>query len=58
MSSRKLNREERKIMRGLFIKVMRFLSGLSADELSLICRIFMNKMNKSDIFTVDPEDDE
>ncbi len=45
-------------MRGLFIKVMRFLSGLSADELSLVCRIFMSKMNKSDLFTVDPEDDE
>ena len=58
MSTRKLNREERKVLRGLTMKVIRFIAGLDQTEISLICRIVLSKMNKMDILTVDVEDDE
>lgn len=58
MPSRKLNREEKKVLRGLGIKMIKFIGGLDQAELSLLCRIILSKMNKMDILTVDTEDDE
>lgn len=58
MSSRKLNREERKIFRGIMVKLVKFVAGMSPEEISLVCRIVMSKLNKMDAITVDPEDDE
>lgn len=58
MPSRKLNREEKKTLRGLGIKMIKFVGGLDQAELSLLCRLILSKMNKTDILTVDVEDDE
>ena len=58
MPSRKLNREEKKVLRGLGIKMIKFIGGLDQAELSLLCRIILSKMNKMDVLTVDTEDDE
>lgn len=58
MQSRKLNREEKKVLRGLGIKMIKFVGGLDQSELSLLCRIVLNKINKTDLLTVDSEDDD
>lgn len=57
MPNRKLNREERKLLRGLVAKLIRFIAGLDQAEISLICRIITSKLNKMDIITVDVDDD-
>ncbi len=57
MSNRKLNREERKLLRGLVAKLIKFIAGLDQAEISLICRIVTSKLNKMDIITVDVDDD-
>jgi hypothetical protein len=57
MSSRKLNREERKLLRGLVAKLIKFIAGLDQAEISLICRIVTSRLNKMDIITVDVDDD-
>lgn len=57
MPSRKLNREERKLLRGLVAKLIKFIAGLDQAEISLICRIITSKLNKMDIITVDVDDD-
>lgn len=57
MPNRKLNREERKLLRGLVAKLIKFIAGLDQAEISLICRIVTSKLNKMDIITVDVDDD-
>lgn len=57
MSNRKLNREERKLLRGLVAKLIKFIAGLDQAEISLICRIITSKLNKMDIIMVDVDDD-
>ena len=57
MSSRKLNREERKLLRGLVAKLIKFIAGLDQAEISLICRIITSRLNRMDIITVDADDD-
>ena len=57
MPNRKLNREERKLLRGLVAKLIKFIAGLDQAEISLICRIVTSKLNKMDIITVDADDD-
>ena len=57
MSSRKRNREERKLLRGLVAKLIKFIAGLDQAEISLICRIVTSRLNKMDIITVDVDDD-
>lgn len=57
MQNRKLNREERKLLRGLVAKLIKFIAGLDQAEISLICRIVTSKLNKMDIITVDVDDD-
>lgn len=57
MPSRKLNREERKLLRGLVAKLIKFIAGLDQAEISLICRIVTSRLNKMDIITVDMDDD-
>lgn len=57
MSNRKLNREERKLLRGLVAKLIKFIAGLDQAEISLICRIVTSRLNKMDVITVDVDDD-
>lgn len=56
-TTRKLNREERKLLRGLVAKVIKFIAGLDQAEISLICRIITSRLNRMDIITVDADDD-
>jgi len=57
MSTRKLNREERKLLRGLVAKVIKFIAGLDQAEISLLCRIVTSRLNRMDVITVDVDDD-
>ena len=57
MPNRKLNREERKLLRGLVAKLIKFIAGLDQAEISLICRIVTSRLNRMDIITVDVDDD-
>lgn len=56
-TTRKLNREERKLLRGLVAKLIKFIAGLDQAEISLICRIVTSRLNRMDIITVDADDD-
>lgn len=56
-TTRKLNREERKLLRGLVAKLIKFIAGLDQAEISLICRIITSRLNRMDIITVDMDDD-
>lgn len=56
-TTRKLNREERKLLRGLVAKLIKFIAGLDQAEISLICRIITSRLNRMDIITVDADDD-
>ena len=56
-TTRKLNREERKLLRGLVAKLIKFIAGLDQAEISLICRIITSRLNRMDVITVDMDDD-
>lgn len=56
--SRKLNRNEKKVLRGVIVKLIKFIAGLDQAEISLVCRIIMSKLNQMDVITVDTDDDD
>ena len=58
MHTRKLNRNEKKVLRGVIVKLIKFIAGLDQAEISLVCRIIMSRLNQMDIVTVDMDDDE
>jgi len=58
MKTRKLNRNEKKILRGVIVKLIKFIAGLDQAEIGLVCRIIMSKLNQMDIITVDEDDDD